>query len=44
MGYSYTAFRQATILYETVSDEEYEDICEKIASEVSIHPEFVTGG
>ena len=44
LGYSYLAFRQATLLYEDAAYEEglsFNAICEKVASAVSIHPEFV---
>ena len=41
LGYSYTAFRQATLLYEEgTDDDEFDVICEKVASMVSMHPEF----
>lgn len=40
-GYSYTAFRQVTLLYEErTDDDEFDDICEEVASKVTIHPEF----
>ena len=43
LGYSYTAFRQATLLYEEgADDEEFDVICEKVASMVSMHPEFTS--
>lgn len=43
LGYSYTAFRQATLMYEEVAnDEEFESICQEVASEVSMHPEFIS--
>jgi adenylate kinase len=42
LGYTYTAFRQATLLCEaTASDEAYEDICQKVASATTLHPSFV---
>lgn len=42
LGYSYTAFRQAMLLYEeAVNDQRFEGLCEEIASEVPVHPEFV---
>lgn len=42
LGYSYTAFRQAALLYEeTVDDQEFNALCEDVASGVTIHPEFV---
>jgi uracil phosphoribosyltransferase/phosphoserine phosphatase len=41
LGYSYTAFRQATLLYEEEADDhEFDVVCEKVASMVSMHPEF----
>ena len=43
LGYSYTAFRQATLLYEEGADDhEFDVICEKVASTVSMHPEFTS--
>jgi uracil phosphoribosyltransferase/phosphoserine phosphatase/adenylate kinase len=43
LGYSYVAFRQATLLYEEVAnDKEFDAICQEVAKEVVIHPEFVT--
>jgi uracil phosphoribosyltransferase/phosphoserine phosphatase len=43
LKYSYTAFRQATLLYEEgVDDDEFDVICEKVASIVSMHPEFTS--
>lgn len=43
MGYSYTAFRQAMLLYEDACDgKQYEAICDKIASMVVMCPEFVS--
>ena len=43
LGYSYTAFRQATLLYEEAADdEEFDDICQRVASAVSMHPEFIS--
>lgn len=42
LGYSYSAFRQATLLCEqTSSDEGYEDVCQEVASATTLHPEFV---
>lgn len=39
MGYSYTSFRQAMLLYEDAVDEKaYGEICEQVASEVRIQP------
>ncbi|KAI9845179.1 MAG: hypothetical protein M1837_005064 [Sclerophora amabilis] len=43
LGYSYTAFRQATLLYEeTANDEEFEALCQVVASAVTMHPEIVS--
>ena len=43
MGYSYTAFRQAALLYEEVrEDHDLDDICENVASSVTIHSEFTS--
>ena len=43
MGYSYTAFRQATLLYEeAVDDHEFDVICGKVALTVTMHPEFIS--
>ncbi|KAK2460059.1 hypothetical protein APHAL10511_007936 [Amanita phalloides] len=43
MGYSYTAFRQAALLYEeAVDDHEFDAICETVALTVTMHPEFVS--
>ncbi|KAK2850647.1 hypothetical protein FQN49_005459 [Arthroderma sp. PD_2] len=42
LGYSYTAFRQATLLYEEAADDqEFDRICDEVASKVSMYPEFV---
>ncbi len=43
LGYSYTAFRQAVLLYEeAANDQEFETICKGVASAVTIHPDFVS--
>ena len=43
LGYSYTAFRQATLLYEeTADDQEFDALCQDVASTVIMHPEFVS--
>jgi len=43
LGYSYTAFRQAALLYEeTADDQEFDAICQDVASAVIMHPEFVS--
>ncbi|KAF1937630.1 hypothetical protein EJ02DRAFT_505892 [Clathrospora elynae] len=39
-GYSYSSFRQATLLYEEVADE-FDARCDKVATEVEMHPEMV---
>ena len=40
--YSYIAFRQAMLLYEEMgSDEEFDALCENLASLVPMHPEFL---
>jgi uracil phosphoribosyltransferase len=43
MGYSYTAFRQAVLMYEEAvsSDEDFDNICSNVASEVQMHPEIL---
>lgn len=42
LGYSYNAFRQATLLYEeAANDQEFDALCQDVASAVSMHPEFV---
>ncbi|KAK4173374.1 uracil phosphoribosyltransferase-domain-containing protein [Triangularia setosa] len=43
LGYSYTAFRQATLLYEQCSDSQvFEEVCRNIASLVKMHPEMLS--
>ncbi|RPA92079.1 hypothetical protein L873DRAFT_1711496 [Choiromyces venosus 120613-1] len=43
LGYSYTAFRQAALLYEeTAEDQEFNALCEDVASTMTMHPEFVS--
>ena len=43
LGYSYTAFRQAVLLYEeTANDHDFEVHCQKVADAVTMHPEFVS--
>ena len=43
LGYSYTAFRQATLLYEeAANDQDFEIVCQEVASEVKMYPEFVS--
>ena len=43
LGYTYTAFRQATLLYEeTADDQEFDALCQDVASAVTMHPEFVS--
>lgn len=43
LGYSYTAFRQAVLLYEeTTNDEEFDALCQDVALAVTMHPDFVS--
>lgn len=43
LGYSYTAFRQATLLYEdAVGDEEFDGVCLDVALAVTMYSEFVS--
>lgn len=43
LGHSYTAFRQAALLYEEAADDQaFDALCEDVASEVTMHPEFVS--
>ena len=43
LGYTYTAFRQATLLYEeATSDEEFATLCQTVASEVHMYSEFIS--
>jgi uracil phosphoribosyltransferase/phosphoserine phosphatase/adenylate kinase len=43
LGYSYTAFRQAALLYGEMGDEqEFDALCERVASTTTMHTEFVT--
>lgn len=43
MGYSYTAFRQATLLYEDEADsEQYDALCLDIALVMRMYPEFAS--
>ena len=43
LGYSYNAFRQATLLYEKAADDqEFDSICQDVASEVTMYPEFAS--
>lgn len=43
LGYSYAAFRQATLLYEeTADDQDFDALCQDVASAVTMHPEFVS--
>ena len=42
LGYSFTAFRQATLLYEeAANDEVFETLCQDVALAVTLHPHFV---
>ncbi|KAK3679566.1 hypothetical protein LTR37_021412 [Vermiconidia calcicola] len=42
MGYLYTAFRQAALLYEEVRDNDFDDLCQTVASSVTVRPEFLS--
>ena len=43
LGYSYTAFRQATLLYEeVVGDQQFNNLCLNVALAVTMYPEFVS--
>ncbi|KAI4112382.1 MAG: hypothetical protein LQ345_006463 [Seirophora villosa] len=43
LRYSYTAFRQATLLYEeTANNWEFEGLCQAVAAKVTLHPEFMS--
>ncbi|GMF81962.1 unnamed protein product [Aspergillus oryzae] len=43
MGHSYTAFRQAMLLYEEMtSDSGFDATCEDVASQTALYPEFIT--
>ncbi|KAJ4150269.1 hypothetical protein LMH87_011026 [Akanthomyces muscarius] len=42
LGYSEAAFRQATLLYEeSANEKEFEALCDKLASSITMHPEFI---
>ncbi|OAA50246.1 HAD-like domain protein [Cordyceps fumosorosea ARSEF 2679] len=42
-GYSEAGFRQATLLYEeAANDADFETLCERLASSITVHPEFIT--
>ena len=43
LGYSYTAFRQATLLYEEFTDDrKFDALCQDVASAVSMYPVFIS--
>ncbi|KAI4255969.1 MAG: hypothetical protein L6R42_006475 [Xanthoria sp. 1 TBL-2021] len=43
LGYSYTAFRQATLLCEEIAnDQDFEEICGDVASQVSMYPDIIS--
>lgn len=43
LRYSHTAFRQAALLYgETTTYQEFETLCKYVASQITMHPEFVS--
>ncbi|KAK6329823.1 hypothetical protein TWF730_006120 [Orbilia blumenaviensis] len=42
LGYSYTAFRQAALLYQGVAEEsDFDRLCRNVASSIVIYPEFL---
>ena len=42
LGYSYRAFQQVALLYrETSTDEEFDRICDDVASEIIMHPDIL---
>ena len=43
LGHSYTAFRQAVLLYEEATDDQrFDEHCQDVALAVNMHPEFVS--
>ena len=43
LKYTYTAFRQAVLLYEEAVDgQKFDELCQEVASTVTMHPEFVS--
>ena len=43
LKYTYTAFRQAVLLYEEAVDgQKFDALCQEVASAVTMHPEFVS--
>ncbi len=43
LGYSYIAFRQAALLYEEIAnDQDFEAMCEEVASQVSMYPDIIS--
>ena len=43
LGHSYTAFRQAVLLYEeATNDQEFDELCQNAALAVTMHPDFVS--
>ena len=43
LGYSYTAFRQPTLLYEEMADDQdFDCLCQDVVSAVAIYPEFLS--
>ena len=43
LQYSYTAFRQASLLYEEVADDDrFEGLCEEVASAVTVYSHFIS--
>lgn len=42
LQYSYNAFRQATLMYEETDDATFDKLCEAVATEVKMYPEFIS--
>ena len=43
LRYSYTAFRQCTLLYEeTANEQQFDALCQDVAMEINMHPEFIS--
>lgn len=43
LQYSYTAFRQAVLLYEdSLSDQDFDVLCDEVASVITLYPEFAS--
>ncbi|KAK6591835.1 uracil phosphoribosyltransferase [Botrytis cinerea] len=42
LGYSYAAFHQASLLYEALPKDDFDVVCDKVASEVVMYSDFVS--